>query len=97
LGWPSNLYLINEIARTQTRCLRFLGYNNDCRQSLSDRTEELLKREARKNMNDASHPLHTILFKSNNPYDLRTISSKNTLSRTERYKRSFLAGASPLT
>jgi hypothetical protein len=24
-------------------------------------------------MNDHSHPFHTRLFKSNNPYDLRTI------------------------
>ncbi len=94
-GLPT--YLANEIERTQTRCLRVLGYNNDCLQSLSDRREELLKREARKIMNDPSHPLHTRLFKSNNPYDLRTISSKNTLSRTERHKRSFLARASALT
>ena len=56
--------------------------------------EELLKREAPKIMNDPSHHFHTRLFKSNNPYDLRTISSKNTLSRTERHKRSFLASAS---
>jgi hypothetical protein len=89
-------YLVNEIERTQTRCLRVLGYNNDCLQSLSDR-KELLKREARKIMNDPSHPFHTRLFKSNNPYDLPTISSKNTLSRTERHKRSFLARASALT
>ena len=94
-GLPT--YLANEIERTQTRCLRVLGYNNDCLQSLSDRREELLKREARKIMNDPSHPLHTRLFKSNNPYDLRTISSKNTLSRIERHKRSFLARASALT
>jgi hypothetical protein len=90
-GLPT--YLINEIER----CLRVLGYKNDCLQSLSDRREELLKREAWKIMNDPSHPLHTRLFKSNNPYDLRTISSKNTLSRTERHKRSFLARASALT
>ena len=88
-GLPT--YLVNEIERTQTRCLRVLGYNNDCLQSLSDRREELLKREARKIMNDPSHPFHTRLFKSNNPYDLRTISSKNTLSRTERHKRSFFS------
>jgi hypothetical protein len=90
-GLPT--YLVNEIERTQTRCLRVLGYNNDCLQSLSDRREELLKREARKIMNDP--PFHTRHFKSNNPYDLRTISSKNTLSRTD--KRSFLARASALT
>jgi hypothetical protein len=94
-GLPT--YLINEIERTQTRCLRVLGYNSDCLQSLSDRREELLIREARKIMNDPSHLSHTRLFKSNNPYDLRTISSKNTLSRTERHKRSFLARASALT
>jgi hypothetical protein len=35
--------------------------------NLSDRREELLKREARKIMNDPSHPLHTRLFKSNIP------------------------------
>jgi hypothetical protein len=56
-----------------------------------------MKREARKIMNDPSHSLHTRLFKSNNPDDLRTISSKNTLSRTERHKRSFLARANALT
>jgi hypothetical protein len=89
-------YLVNEIERTQTRCLRVLGYNNDCLQSLSDRRGELLKREARKIMNDPSHHFHTRLFKSNNPYDLRTIGSKNTLSRTERHKRSFSARASAL-
>jgi hypothetical protein len=94
-GLPT--YLVNEIERTQTRCLRVLGYNNDCLQSLSDRREELLKRAARKIMNDPSHPLHTRLFKSNSPYGLRTISSKNTLSRTERHKRSFLARASQCT
>jgi hypothetical protein len=65
--------------------------------SLHDRREELLKREARKIMNDPSHPFHIRLFKSNNPYDLRTISSRNILSRTERHKRSFLARASALT
>jgi hypothetical protein len=64
-GLPT--YLVNEIERTQTRCLRVLGYNNDRLQSLSDRREELLKREARKIMNDPSHPFHTRLFKSNNP------------------------------
>ena len=85
-GLPT--YLVNEIERTQTRCLRVLGYNNDCLQSLSDRRGELLKREARKIMNDPSHPFHTRLFKSNNPYDLRTISSKTILSGTERHKRS---------
>jgi hypothetical protein len=93
-GFPT--YLVNEIERTQTRCLRVLGYNNDYPQSLSDRREELLKREARKIMNIPSHPFHTRLFKSNSPYDLRTISSKNT-SRTERHKRSFLVRASALT
>ena len=49
-GLPT--YLVNEIERTQTRCLRVLGYNNDCLQSLSARREELLKHEARKIMND---------------------------------------------
>ena len=63
-GLPT--YLVNEIERTQTRCLRVLGYNNDRLQSLSDRREELLKREARRIMNDPSHPFHTRLFKSNN-------------------------------
>jgi hypothetical protein len=94
-GLPT--YLGNEIERTQTRCLRVLGYSNACLQSLSDRREKLLKHEARKIMNDPSHPFRTRHFKSNNPYDLRTISSKNTLSRTERHKRSFLARASALT
>jgi hypothetical protein len=94
-GLPT--YLVNEIERTQIRCLRVPGYNNDCLQSLFDRREELLKREARKIMNDLYHPFHTRLFQSNSLYDLRTISSKNTLSRTERHKGSFLARASALT